>query len=90
MNICSVIVHVKPDRGSEVQARLERFPGVEVHGGQAQGKLIVTIEDSDENSAVDTMAAFNSVKGVIGTTLIYHYGGNEPMGEEVIRESHSA
>lgn len=86
MNLCSVVVHAKPDKMESVQARLQAFPGVEVHGGEATGKLIVTVEDAGENTAADTMMAFNSVEGVINSILIYHYGGDD-LDEEIIRET---
>ncbi|MES9858942.1 MAG: chaperone NapD [Sedimenticola sp.] len=85
MNVCSVIVHAKPANCSVVQSRLEAFPGVEVHGGEDEGKLIVTVEDAGDVSAADTMMAFNKVEGVISSILIYHYGG-EDLEEEVVRE----
>ena len=86
MNICSIVVHARPEMTDRVQARLEEFPGVEVHGGQEQGKLIVTVEDSGSKTAAETMMAFNGVEGVINTILIYHYGGDD-LDEEIIREA---
>ncbi|MEJ2453397.1 MAG: chaperone NapD [Candidatus Thiodiazotropha sp.] len=87
MNICSLIVHTSPDRGAEVSRRLETFEGVEVHGGQESGKLIVTVEDEGEtvSPVSDTMNALRDVEGVVSTILIYHYGGEESM-EEMNRE----
>ncbi|HEC05945.1 chaperone NapD [Thiolapillus sp.] len=84
-NLCSCIVHTRPERGPEVEKLLNSIPGVEVHGGVDEGKLIVTVEDSEENSAGDTMMTFNSLEGVVSATLIYHYGGDD-LNEEVIRE----
>ena len=86
MNICSVIVHAKPEHTAAVQSRLAGLPGVDVQGGDQTGKFIVTVEDADGVSAADTMMSFNSVEGVISSTLIYHYGG-EDLDEEVIREA---
>jgi len=86
MNICSVIVHARPEKAVAVQSRLSGLPGVEVQGGDETGKFIVTVEDSDGVSAADTMMSFNSVEGVISSTLIYHYGGDD-LDEEVIREA---
>ncbi|MCP3869961.1 MAG: chaperone NapD [Gammaproteobacteria bacterium] len=82
MNICSLVVHAKPEQHQFVHARLEEFPGVEIHGGDDSGKFIVTVEDAESVSAADTMMAFNSVEGVISSTLIYHYGGDD-LDEEV-------
>lgn len=86
MNLCSVVVHARPEKMSQVEHSLNELPGVEVHGGSHdEGKLIVTVEDEGSSSASDTMMGFNSVDGVISATLIYHYGGND-LNEEVTHE----
>jgi periplasmic nitrate reductase NapD len=77
MNICSCVVHTRIERGGEVGERLRTLPGVEVHGGEAEGKLVVTVEDSDGALAADTLGAIGAVEGVINTVLIYHYGDYE-------------
>ena len=83
MNICSLVVHTKPEMGELVSNRLEAFEGVEVHGGQDVGKLIVTVEDEGQalSPVADTMNALREVEGVVNTVLIYHYGGEESMEE---------
>jgi nitrate reductase NapD len=88
MNICSLVVHARPERLGGVQASLEKIPGVEVHGRSDDGKLVVTVEDAGEHLAAETTMAINNLDGVVNAVLIYHYGGNEPLDEEVIRESH--
>jgi nitrate reductase NapD len=85
MNICSAIVHAKPEVAGIVQASLEEFAGVEVHGGAEQGKLIVTLESDGDDALADTMARFNDVSGVINTVMIYHYCGDEPADMEVMK-----
>ena len=77
MNICSCVVHTRPERGREVSARLLELPGVEVHGGETEGKLVVTVEDAADVPAADTLSAIGAVEGVINTVLIYHYGGDD-------------
>jgi nitrate reductase NapD len=77
MNICSCVVHTRPERAAEVSARLLTIPGVEVHGGEAEGKLVVTVEDTADTLAADTLGAIGAVEGVINTVLIYHYGGDD-------------
>ena len=86
MNLCSVIVHARPEKITQVETSLNELPGVEVHGGsEDEGKLIVTVEDGEDVTAADTMMGFNDIDGVISATLIYHYGGDD-LNEEVIRE----
>ena len=77
MNICGCIVHTRPERAVEVSRRLWALPGVEVHGGESEGKLVVTVEDLEDDLAVDTLGAIGAVEGVINTVLIYHYGGDD-------------
>ncbi|MCP3665693.1 MAG: chaperone NapD [Gammaproteobacteria bacterium] len=83
MNLCSVIVHAKPQNAAVVQTELENFDGVEVHAGEAEGKLVVTVEGSTDDHLADTMAQFNDIKGVINSVMIYHYCGDEPANQEV-------
>jgi len=77
MNICSLIVQTPPDRVQVVERGLLALPGVEVHGGRAEGKLVVTVEDVGRNEVADTLASIKDVEGVINAVLIYHYGGDD-------------
>lgn len=85
MNICSAIVHAKPEMAGVVQERLETFRGVEIHGGVEVGKLVVTLEGQNDDALADTMARFNDITGVINTVMIYHYCGEESADEEVLK-----
>lgn len=77
MNICSCVVYTRPEQGAEVSARLMAIPGVEVIAGVPEGKLVVTLEDTADTQAADTLGAIGGVEGVINTVLIYHYGGED-------------
>ena len=88
MNICSLVVHARPERLGLVQADLQDMPGVEVHGRSEDGKLVVTVEDTAQSPVADTVMAIHNVSGVLTAVLIYHIGDDEPVPEELIRESH--
>jgi len=88
MNICSLVVHARPERLGGVQTDLQAMPGVEIHGQSEDGKLVVTVEDEGESLASESVLAIQNISGVINAVLIYHYGGDDPMVEEEIRESH--
>ena len=77
MHITSCIVYTRPEMAASVHTALEQFKGVEVHGGQQEGKLIVTVEASQGNEAADAMAKFHDLKGVVNTALIYHHSEDE-------------
>lgn len=74
-NVCGLLVHSRHDQAGAVRARLQELPGVEIHGGGEDGKLVVTVEDCGEHLAADTLTAINTVEGVLNASLIYHYGG---------------
>ena len=74
-HIASVLVHVRPDDVDRVAARLERTPGVERHGSNAAGKLIVTIEVDDDATLVERMTRIETDPDVIAATLVYPYAG---------------
>lgn len=91
MQICSLVVHSRPQALDAVQVGLRALPGVEIHAATADGKLVVTVEETPGGpSALDTLTAIREVPGVLSTALIYHYGDDETLGEEVNCESHSA
>lgn len=85
MNICSVVVHTRPEKLASVHTKLDQLSGVEVHGENKQGKLIVTVEGDTDNKLADKMAAFSDVNGVINAVMIYHYCGDESENEEVVQ-----
>ena len=76
-NICSCVVHTKLAAGPEVAKRLDALPGVEVHAGAEFDKLVVTVEDTPDQFAADTIGDLNQVPGVINAMLTYHYGGDD-------------
>ncbi|MGB5735040.1 MAG: chaperone NapD [Thiohalocapsa sp.] len=76
-NICSCVVHTKVAAGPGVAKRLDALPGVEVHAGAELDKLVVTVEDTPDQFAADTIGDLNQVPGVINATLVYHYGGDD-------------
>jgi nitrate reductase NapD len=64
------------------------LPGVGLHASEG-GKLVVTVEDTAGTMAADTLALLGQVDGVLNTSLIYHYGGDETL-EDGDREHQSA
>jgi nitrate reductase NapD len=73
MNICGVLVHADPERIGEVASGLVAIPGLELHLGAQGGRLIVTIEDTAEATAVAGLAAVHTLPGVVAASLVYHH-----------------
>lgn len=83
VHICSAVVHARPSMAAAVEAGLAAFPGVQVHGGVEQGRLVVTLEGEGDDALADAMSRFNQVDGVLNTVMVYHYCGDETETEEV-------
>ena len=81
MNICSLVVHARPDSVDAVSARLMEFDGVEIHG-EADGRLVVTVEHDERKLVSEAIMEFNNVKGVLSSALIYEFSGDPEEIEE--------
>ena len=73
MNISGVLVQSRPDRIAAVTDQLNGLCGVEVHQASDDGRLIVTVEDTDAKASGDTMVQISLMPGVIAASLVYHH-----------------
>jgi nitrate reductase NapD len=80
MNICGVLVHAVPDKAGQVATALAELPGVELHARADAGRLIVTVEDTDQSSALDGMAKIHALPGVVSAALVYHHFEPDEIG----------
>jgi nitrate reductase NapD len=49
--------------------------------------MIVTVEDTDDNSAGDTVLALHRLPGVLSAALVYHHFEPEQIIESTARNS---
>jgi nitrate reductase NapD len=91
MNICSMVVHARPEHVTHVGRQLEELAGVEVHAGTDEGKLIVTVEQADDAQLKNTLVAINQLSGVLSAVMVYHHEeAEESMDEEIFSETDKA
>ena len=77
MKIASLVVRVVPEQAADLTRELLEIPGVEVHGTSPDGgRVIVTVEDGEDYSMMDSILAVNVNKRVHGVTLAYEYTGD--------------
>ena len=82
--ICGILVHSRPEGMEQVCERLTALPGVEIHGNSEDGRLVVTVEDEQRQSAGDTVMHIQNMEGVISASVIYHFSGDiEDTNQEV-------
>ncbi|MEN6588004.1 MAG: chaperone NapD [Sulfuricella sp.] len=73
MHISGVVVHARPGRAAQAHQQLSAVAGVEVHVSDVEGKLIVTLEQENEQSTVDTFGRLNELPDVLSATMVYHH-----------------
>jgi len=50
IEVCGVLVHARPERVGDVRGVLASMPGVEVHGVTDEGRMVITLENTDADS----------------------------------------
>lgn len=81
-NVCGVLVHTRPGNVEAVRGRLAALPGVEVHAATDEGRVVVTVEDTPERLAIDTITDIFQTEGVINASLVYQYTDDEDLPQE--------
>ena len=72
MDISGVLVRAYPENIESVTERLTDFEGVEVHGSNTDGRMVVTIEQEHSGQISDLVARMHDVPGVLSASMIYH------------------
>ena len=72
MNISGVLVRVYPEQITTVGQKLETMQGVEVHGNNADGRIVVTVEQDNANLMSDVLTEMQTLPGVLAASMIYH------------------
>ncbi len=87
MGIYSVVVHTRPENLQSVSDQLISIDGVEVHGANKAGKLVVSLEHADRGYCSATLMSFHNIPGVLNSSLIYEYCGDEKeLSKELVTE----
>jgi nitrate reductase NapD len=71
-HVSSLVVHSRPDCAAAIASTIGTMPGMEVHGGVAEGKLVVTLETASEGEIVERLNTVQLLDGVLAATLVFH------------------
>ncbi len=71
-NVCGVLVNARAENIAAVEAGLAELPGVEIHDHTDDGNIVVTVEDTDQSRASESLLAIHQVAGVLSASLVYH------------------
>ena len=72
MNISGVMVRTYPEQVASVGQLLETMQGVEVHGNNGDGRIVVTVEQDNANQMSDVLTEMQTLPGVLAASMIYH------------------
>lgn len=72
MNISGVLVKAYPEHLPSIEKVLTTMAGVEVHGNNEDGRIVITVEDKSANNISDTLVQIQDVPGVLSAAMIYH------------------
>lgn len=72
MNISGVLVRSYPQNIQSVRDELVQIEGVEVHGSNDDGRMVVTVEQENAGQLSDMLVRMQDIKGVLSTSMIYH------------------
>jgi nitrate reductase NapD len=72
MNISGVLVKAYPKHLASIETVLSTMDGVEVHGNNEDGRMVITVEQESANDISDTLVQIQDVPGVLSAAMIYH------------------
>jgi nitrate reductase NapD len=73
INVCGVLVQVRPTHVDAVRGALAAESGVEVHATTNDGRLIVTIEKETAQQTSDALHALQNMDKVLCASLVYQF-----------------
>jgi nitrate reductase NapD len=72
MNISGVLVKAYPENITTIEEVISQMEGVEVHGNNEDGRIVITVEQESANNISDTLVEIQDVPGVLSAAMIYH------------------
>jgi nitrate reductase NapD len=72
IHISSLVVHGRPEGIEPIETAIGALDGAEIHGVSDEGKLVVTLETSDEGEMLSRIEEINRIAGVLSVALVFH------------------
>jgi periplasmic nitrate reductase NapD len=71
MSISGLVVRTRPEQAAMIAEKISAEDGVEVHARTENGRLIVTVDKTDDRAAADAFDEIQNVDGVLNASLVY-------------------
>jgi periplasmic nitrate reductase NapD len=73
LHIISLIVHAMPACAEQVSATINALPAARIHGSDANGKMVVTLEAPTSAEILDQIAVIQRTHGVLNVAMVYQH-----------------
>ncbi len=70
-NLASLVAYVRPEWLDRTEEAVARIPGMEVHGRDDKGKLVIVIEAASDGELSERIDEVDRLAGVLVTALVY-------------------
>ncbi len=71
-HVASLMVQARPQHMDHLAPALTAISGVEVHGSNDAGRMIVTVEADNDGHFMDIMSRIEGTENVVMASLVYH------------------
>lgn len=89
LHITSLVVHAMPASCEDVVALIKGLPDAQIHGSDAIGKLVVTLEGPTASTILDQVSLIQRSIGVINVAMVYqHVEALESLNTEIPHADH--
>lgn len=90
LHITSLVVHALPSHRTAVDALINSLPGAQIHGADANGKLVVTLEAPTSAEILDQVSTLRQAPGVLGVAMVYQHAESlESLNTELPHVHHT-
>lgn len=90
LHITSLVVHAMPSHCTAVDALINALPGAQIHGADANGKRVVTLEAPTSAAILDKVSAIRQAPGVLNVAMVYQHAESlESLNTEIPHVHHT-
>jgi len=90
LHIAGIVVHANPLRLESVRDAIAALPSLEIHGANAQGKIVLTVEAPSAADVLHLLDAIHCIEGVVAAFIVYqHSEDSDSMNEEISHDNHA-
>ncbi|BAN28094.1 chaperone NapD [Caballeronia insecticola] len=90
-HVAGVVVYARIESLKRVAEHLAELPGAEVHGFNADGRIVLTLEGNRSFYVAELLHAVQALPDVVSTALVYqHHEHVDPLSEEIADETDSS